>query len=125
VAEGGGEPTLAVSGRADQGQIVVGVDPSALDKLLEQRPVEAARGAIVDVFDAGLLAQLGDPQPRGEPLVLPPGRFAVEEHAEPFQRAEAVSLAAGGDLVEGLGHSMKAESVKPVGSRMFEQGVCP
>ncbi len=56
VAGGAGEPALADAGRAYQGQIIVGVDPSALDQLLKQRPVEAARGAVTDVFDAGLLA---------------------------------------------------------------------
>ena len=50
----------------------MGVDPIALDELLEQGAVETARGAIVDVLDAGLLAQFGDAQPRCETLVLPP-----------------------------------------------------
>ena len=43
VAERRGQPTLADAGRADQRQIVVGVDPVALDQLLEQRAIETAR----------------------------------------------------------------------------------
>ena len=54
------------------GQIVVGVDPFALGELLEQGAVETARTAIIDVFDAGLLAQFGDAQSRRQALVLPP-----------------------------------------------------
>ena len=72
VAERRSQPALADAGRPEQGQIVVGVDPFALDELLEQGAVEAARAAIIDVLDAGLLAQFGEAQPRGEPLVLPP-----------------------------------------------------
>ena len=36
VAHGAGQPTLADAGRADQDQIVMGVDPVALGELLEQ-----------------------------------------------------------------------------------------
>jgi hypothetical protein len=49
------KPAFANAGRADEGQIVVGVDPFALDQLLEQSAVKAAGIAIVDVFNAGLL----------------------------------------------------------------------
>jgi hypothetical protein len=38
----------------------VSVDPFALDQLLEQGAVKTAGIAIVDIFDAGLLAQFGD-----------------------------------------------------------------
>ena len=40
---------LADAGGADQGQIVVGVDPFALNELLEQGAIETSGGAIVDV----------------------------------------------------------------------------
>ena len=56
VAERRGQPTFADAGRTDQGQIVVGVDPFALDELLEQGAVETAGTAVVDILDAGLLA---------------------------------------------------------------------
>ncbi len=72
VAERRGQPTLADAGWADERQIVVGVDPFALCQFLEQGAVKTAGIAIVDVFDAGLLAQFGDAQPRREALVLSP-----------------------------------------------------
>ena len=56
VADGAGQPALSDAGRADQDQIVVGVDPAALGEPLEQRPIEASGGAVVDVFDACLMA---------------------------------------------------------------------
>jgi hypothetical protein len=35
------------------------IDPAAFDQHRQQGAVKAARGPIVDVLDAGLLAQLG------------------------------------------------------------------
>ena len=57
LADGAGEPAFADAGRTDQGEIVAGVNPFALRELLKQGAVEASSGAIVDVFDARLLAQ--------------------------------------------------------------------
>ena len=72
LADGAGEPALADAGRTDQGEIVMGVDPFALRELLEQGAVQTADGAIVDVLDARLLAQLCGAQPRGQAFVPPP-----------------------------------------------------
>ncbi len=70
----------------------MGADPFALDELLEQRAVKTAGAAIIDIFDAGLLAQFGDAQSRREALVLPPGRLAIEQEPQPFGMAKAVGL---------------------------------
>jgi hypothetical protein len=64
LADGAGQPALADAGRADQSQIVVGVDPVALRELLEQGAVETSGGAIVDIFDARLLTQFGGAESR-------------------------------------------------------------
>lgn len=53
---------------ADQ-KVGVVVNPLAFDQHRRQVAVEATRGAIVEVLDAGLLAQLGVLQPLREPLV--------------------------------------------------------
>ena len=58
VAEGAGQPALADAGRADDDQIVVGLDPVAVDELLEQRAVEAARTAVIDVLERRLWRSL-------------------------------------------------------------------
>jgi len=39
------------------------IDPGAVGELLEQRAVEAAGCLIIDVLDAGGMAQLGGPGP--------------------------------------------------------------
>ena len=79
----------------------MGVDPLALDQLLEPRAVKTA-GTTTIILDAGLLAQCGDAQPRREALVLPPRRLAIEQKPEPFVMAEAVGLAVGGEFGESL-----------------------
>ena len=72
VAERRGQPALANAGWTDERQIIVSVDPFALDQLLEQGAIKTAGIAIVDVFDAGLLAQFGDTQSRREAFVMSP-----------------------------------------------------
>jgi hypothetical protein len=56
---------------------LVGVDPVALDQVLHQPPIEPARGAIVDVLGARLMAQLGVAQPDAQAFVVPMDRLVV------------------------------------------------
>jgi hypothetical protein len=58
VAERRGEPTLADAGRAADQEIDAVVDPATLNEAGEQRTVEPARGAVVDVLDARLWRSL-------------------------------------------------------------------
>ena len=51
-----GKPAFANPGRTDERQIVMRTDPFAFGEFLEQRAVETAGSAIVDIFDTGLLA---------------------------------------------------------------------
>jgi hypothetical protein len=69
VAKRRGQPTFADAGWTDQRQIVMSADPLAFDELLEHDAVETAGTAIVDILDAGLLAQFGDAQPSREAFV--------------------------------------------------------
>src|SRR6266545_3417133 len=64
------KPTLADAGRADDDQVLMSIDPVAGSKLLEQRLVEPAWRLHVDVLDDRRLAQAGELEPGGEPLVL-------------------------------------------------------
>ena len=59
VAEGTGQPTFADAGWPAQDQIVVRIDPFAAGELVEQRPIEAARGAVIDILDDGVVARSG------------------------------------------------------------------
>ena len=120
LADGAGQPALADAGRADQGQIVVGVDPFALGELLEQGAVETPGGTIIDIFDARLLTQFGGAQPRRQAFVPPPGRLPVEEQGEPVGVGDVLRLVSRGEVGESLGHSIKAEGVKLIEGWMFE-----
>ena len=89
LADGAGEPTFPDARWTDESQIIVSVDPSAFGELLEQGAIEPARGAIVDVFDGGLLAELGGAQTRRQPLVAPERGFPVEQQGEPVVAVES------------------------------------
>jgi hypothetical protein len=68
VAERASNPTFADAGWADDEQILVPCDPLAGNEFLEQRPVEAARGFVVDVLDDSGLAQVGGLEARSRRL---------------------------------------------------------
>jgi hypothetical protein len=59
----------------------VRIDPLAGRELLEQSAVEAAWSPVIDVLDAGRLAQSGVAQPGGKPLVAAMGELAIEQEA--------------------------------------------
>jgi hypothetical protein len=72
MADGASQPAFADAGWADQGEIVVGVDPVSLGEPLEQGAIETSGGAVVDVLDACLMAELCSAQPRRQALVSSP-----------------------------------------------------
>ena len=123
MADGASQPAFADAGWADQGQIVVGVDPIALGELLEQGAIKTSGGAVVGVFDACLVAELRRAQPGRQAFVFPPGSLPVEEQSEPVGVGKILGLIGVGEIGEGLGHSMEAEGAKLVEGRMFEQAV--
>ena len=89
VAESAGEPAFAQAARAGHEQIAAFGDPVASGELEEQRAVEAARALIVDVLDAGGMAQLSDPGARFELLLPAQRQLVLEQQAEPFGVIEA------------------------------------
>ena len=58
----------------------------------------------VDVLDAGVVLQLGAPQPVGELAGVTRGELAVDEQTEPFLERQGVDLGGVELLGEGLGH---------------------
>jgi hypothetical protein len=54
------------------------IDPGTLGELLEQRAVEAARGAVIGVLDGGLMAQPGIAQAGMQPPVTSVAGLLVE-----------------------------------------------
>src|ERR1700731_860084 len=92
VTEGTGKPTFADPGRPAQDQIVVRVDPLAIGELVEESAVEPAWGPVIDVLDAGLLAQSGIAQPGGQPLVAAMGELGIDQQPEQLGVIERGSL---------------------------------
>jgi hypothetical protein len=109
VAEGTGKPTLSDTGRSAQDQIVVRVDPLAAGELVEQRPIEAARCAVINILDDGVMAQSGIAQAGGETFVTAMGDLAIDEQPEPIGMAEGRGFARGFEFSKGLGHAGKPE----------------
>ena len=84
MAEGAGDPAFADAGRPRDQEPFGAIDPVAVDEFLEQRAVDAARRAQIDVFDDGVLAQRGELEPCGEALGVALGGLAVDHEAEPL-----------------------------------------
>ena len=84
MSERAGQPTLSDTGGAVDYQVLMRVDPAAGDEFLEQRAVETARGAIVDILDQRLLAEFGMAQSGGLFLVAAVRHLAAEQQGQPF-----------------------------------------
>jgi hypothetical protein len=87
----------------------VRVDPLATGELVEQSAVEAAWGPVIDVLDAGLLAQSGIAQSGGKPLVAAMGELAIDQQREPVGVIERGGFVGGLELGKGLGHAREAK----------------
>jgi hypothetical protein len=64
VTERASQPALSDARGSAYGQIVVSTDPVAPEQLHEERTVEAAVGAIIDIFRGRLMTKLGEPETR-------------------------------------------------------------
>src|ERR1700757_5043561 len=109
VTQGTSKPRFAHAGRPAQNQIVVRVDPLAIGELVEQGAVEAAWGPVIDVLDAGLLAQSGIAQPGGKPLVAAMGELAIDQQSEPVGMSERGGFVGSFEFGKGLGHAGEAQ----------------
>jgi hypothetical protein len=109
VTQGTSKPRFAHAGRPAQNQIIVRVDPLAIGELVEQSAVEAAWGPVIDVLDAGLLAQSVIAQPGGRALVAAMGELAIDQQPEPVGMSERGGFLGGIELGKGLGHAGEAK----------------
>jgi hypothetical protein len=124
--ERAGQPGLADPAGAGDQDRAVPVDPLGAPEALEQRPVEAARGAVVHVFHAGVaVAQVGGAQPGLEAAGAAPGLFAVEHQPDPGDGIEAAAAAVGDQLGEGLGHAVELERAQRLVGGVGQQGSSP
>ncbi len=125
MAERAREPALSDPCRPFDDEVLRHVDPIAGGELLEERAVEAARRAIVDVLDGRMMAQASISQPGLEPPVAPLGHLTVEEEREPFGVAQLDGLRGGLQLGEGACHAGKPELVELVEGGMGQHGWSP
>jgi len=97
-----------------------GADPLAPGELEEQGSVETAWGAVVDILDAGGLAQFGGAGPALEALLPAQCRLLVEQQRQPFRMIEASGLRMIRKVLEPLGHAVQAEVMQLVEGGMAE-----
>ena len=91
-------------------QVAVIGDPAARRELLEQRLVEPARRAVVDVLDGRLaVTQLRAAQPALEALGVAVGRLAVEQQRQPLGVIQVLGSVLRLQLSEGVGHAVELE----------------
>ena len=81
------------------------LDPFAGGKLLKQGSVEAARCAVIDVLDDGVVAQPGIAQSGGQALVAAMSDLAINEQAEPVGMGQRRAVTGGFEFGEGLRHA--------------------
>ena len=95
-------------------------DPVATRQLEEQRPVQPARRAVIDVFHCGQVAQLGGFGPALKPLLLAQRALSLQQESEPLGVAKADRLRIVGQVVKALGHAVQAEISQQVERGMGE-----
>src|SRR5947209_3953602 len=91
----------------------------------DERAVEAAWGAVVDVRDAGRLAQSGIAQSGGKPLVAAMGELAIDQEAEPVGVSERGGFVGSFELGKCLGHAGQAKLAQLVEHWMGKQRHSP
>ena len=101
----------------------MGVDPAACGEFLEQRAIETARGAVVDILDRSLMAQPGIAQASEQASVTPIADLLIEQQGEPFGMSQRCGFIGCFDLTEGLGHAVESELMKEIEGWMGEQGL--
>src|SRR5271170_4117063 len=93
-------------------------DPLAVRELEEQRTVEAARRPEVGILDDCGLTQPRLCQSAPQASVLPAGRLAVEQQAEPVLAREVGCCRRGLHVDERVGHGGQSEAAQAFGQRM-------
>ena len=126
VAERAGDPAFSEAGRAGDEQVFVAADPASIDQVPHDRAVDPARGAQIEILDAGSLAEGGELEPGSQAPGIALGGFPVDQQAEPVLEAQGFEGGVGTALfVQGLGHAGEAEGDEPLGCRVGQQDLAP
>ena len=92
---------------------------------MEQRAIEPARGAVINVLDDSMVAQPGIAQAGGKALVAAMGDLAIDEQAEPIGVGQGCAFAGGFEFGERLGHAGKPEFAQQAVQRRRRVAIRP
>ena len=95
VPKGAGDPAFAKAGRTGDQQVLMARNPAAIGKMRHDTAVKAARRAQVQIFDAGILTQGSEPEPRGQFLAVTFSSLAVDQQTETLFELEIVEVEGG------------------------------
>jgi hypothetical protein len=119
VAERATQPTFPDSGWTDDQTIAVLADPIIRGELEEERAIQAARSAVIDVLDASLIAHPCGFDTRVKSILLAQRCLVLKQETEPFGMIEGAGLRRLFERPEALGHAVQAEAVEK-----FDGGMC-
>ena len=92
VGQGAGQPGFTDTGGAADDQVEAVAQPLTTAQLQDQRLIQSARAAVVDVFEAGVVLEPGLAQAAAQALVVAFSQLAVDQQAEAFLEAQAVDV---------------------------------
>ena len=116
-AERAGKPGLAGAGWADNDQVVAVADQLGGAKVLEERTIETASRAIIDILDGGGLPELGTGQAAHEAAVVAGGDLAIDEEAEPIGVRHLSRLGIVLQFDEDIGRGCQAEGAQAIADK--------
>ncbi len=120
VAEGTDKPAFAHACGTGDDQIEMFVDEGTFSELCEEGAIEPARRLVVDIFDAGVVTELGKAQSAVESLLPARGGFVIQKQSQPLGMGEILGLGLGFDIDKGLGHRVQTECMHLIESGMGE-----
>jgi hypothetical protein len=113
VAECAGKPTFADACWASDDQAVMVGNPVTRNELHEQRTVQAAITAVIDIFRRRLVAEFGEAQARGQLAIVAETPLAIEQQRQPFLVGQALGFSIAGQFAERARHAGKPHGVQP------------
>ena len=116
---------LSRPGRADNGQIVMGLDPARGGQAKDHRTFQASLAMEVDVLDDRAGAQFGRFQIPPHAPVLAFGELFVDQQPEALLEAQGLIRSLVALLGQAGGHGWQLEGVEPVDGLVVEQFVVP
>ena len=111
VGQRAGEPGFAYAGWAADDQVQAVAQPLAAAQLQDQRLVQPARAAVIDVFQAGVMAQPRCFEASGQAGVFALGQLAIDHQTEAFVEAEIMDIGRCVLLAQRLDHAVQAQGL--------------